>query len=551
MDSKFFSSALSIKARLILGFACIIMVLFFAVSITVDKINNTKIVSQNIIQNQLPIYDELIVLHREILIVQTNVRGWVLTHNPLLKKEFEQSWNNIDASILRIDALIKKSDEEDLRTWQGIKRLFPQLRIAQFKTLNAQDTQESTKILNTQNTPTADKILDLLNGPANAIGQRTGGLFARQDIKFHNGASSIIDDMNELEVTEYLLLSLGILLSIVIASVTIRSILVQINRFRKYTTQIAAGDLTTRLTINNHDEMGQLGNDLNAMTDSLANITKEITQANLCMVTTLEEVRSAVETQSSGAIEQAASVNEITASLEEIEKSSAQTMDKAHMLGKAATQTSEKGKQGLEAIENSIKGMKIVGEKVQSIAETILELSNKTQQIGEITAVVTNLAQQSKMLALNASIEAAKAGEAGKGFAVVAEEVKNLAEQSEQSTKQVQQILEDIRNATERSVMVTEEGIKGVEHGTLLVEETAEIVRSLSDVIHETTLASQQIEIAINQETIGIEQIAAGMSEINQVTSSFVESVTQTTEAIESLATLAKNLKKHVDFYQA
>src|SRR6476469_7503410 len=138
--------------------------------------------------------------------------------------------------------------------------------------------------------------------------------------------------------------------------------------------------------------------------------------------------------------------------------------------------------------------MKSVRDKVQIIAQTILDLSKQTQQIGEITSVVNNLAQQSKMLALNASIEAAKAGEAGKGFAVVATEVKNLAEQSEHSTAQVQKILEDIRHATEKAVMVTEEGTKGVDYGTQLIEQTGDIIRNLNDVISETTIASEQIE---------------------------------------------------------
>jgi methyl-accepting chemotaxis protein len=194
--------------------------------------------------------------------------------------------------------------------------------------------------------------------------------------------------------------------------------------------------------------------------------------------------------------------------------------------------------------------MKEIKDKVQMIAQTILELSNKTQQVGEITAVVNNLAQQSKMLALNASIEAAKAGEAGKGFAVVANEVKNLAEQSEQATTQVQKILEDIRHAAEKAVMVTEEGTKGVDHGTTLVEQTGNVIHNLNDVIQETSVATQQIESAVRQESAGIEQITVGMNEINQVTAAFVESVKQTTEAMGNLSTISKNLKSFVDEYK-
>lgn len=322
------------------------------------------------------------------------------------------------------------------------------------------------------------------------------------------------------------------------------------NIFSKHSSRVSAGDLTQRITIDGTDEMSQLGNDLNTMTDGLATITKKITEACQNMVTTIQEVKHSVDVQSSGATEQASSITQITASVEEIEKSSSQTIEKAKALGEVADRTRAKGKLGLEAVEQSVLGMKTVRDKVQAIAQTILDLSNQTQQIGEITAAVTTLAQQSKMLALNASIEAAKAGEAGKGFAVVASEVKSLAEQSEQSTTQVQKILEDIRRATERAVMATEEGTKGVDSGTTLVEQTGEIVNSLSDVIHETTIASQQIEAAIRQEGIGIEQITAGMNEINQVTASFVDNVKQTNEAIDNLAVIAKSLKEYVDIYQ-
>ncbi len=330
------------------------------------------------------------------------------------------------------------------------------------------------------------------------------------------------------------------------------SIVQSVKRFSQHSGRVANGDLRERVKLDGDDNqmMTKLGNELNIMTDNLSYMTKQIMETSHNMVSTLEEVRRAVEAQSSGATEQAASINEITASLGEIEKSTSQTIEKARALGKAAKKTQEKGYLGLNSVEESVNGMKLVRDKVQIIAQTILDLSKQTQQVGEITAVVNNLAQQSKMLALNASIEAAKAGESGKGFAVVASEVKNLAEQSEQSTAQVQKILEDIKHSTEKAVMVTEEGTKGVDHGMQLVEQAGEIIRSLNDVIHDATIASQQIEAAITQEGVGIEQITAGMNEINLVTTSLADSVRQTTEAIANLSDISKKLKTSVDIYK-
>ncbi len=380
--------------------------------------------------------------------------------------------------------------------------------------------------------------------------------------KIANGQRDVVIDINSNDETGQLLLSLSTMQESIKnneenlrkTEENTRELLNNILRtaklFSKHSSRVAKGDLSQYLEVEKESVMTQLGDDLNKMTSSLSTISKQITEACHNMVVTMDEVRRSIDVQSSGASEQASSINEITASIEEIEKSSTQTMDKAKNLGESAERTREKGQQGLAAVEQSIQGMKLVRDKVQIIAQTILDLSQQTQQVGEITTAVNTLAQQLKMLALNASIEAAKAGESGKGFAVVAAEVKNLAEQSEQSTVQVQKILEDIRHAAEKAVMVTEEGTKGVDHGTSLVEQTGDIVRDLSTVIHETSIASQQIEASIRQESVGIEQITAGMNEINEVTSSFVESTKQTTEAISNLTEVAKKLKENIDFYK-
>ena len=120
-----------------------------------------------------------------------------------------------------------------------------------------------------------------------------------------------------------------------------------------------------------------------------------------------------------------------------------------------------------------------IRDQVQNIASTILELSEKTQQIGGIIATVDDFAEQSSMLALNASIEAARAGEQGKAFAVVAAEVKKLAEQSQQATDKVRNILSEIQRATHSAVMVTEEGSKRVDRGVGLIETAGQIVAEL------------------------------------------------------------------------
>ena len=321
-------------------------------------------------------------------------------------------------------------------------------------------------------------------------------------------------------------------------------------RFSQHSSKVAAGDLRERLVLDKEDVLQDLGHDLNLMTDGLASITKKIARVSDEIVTMVDKVITSANEQTESINSQASAINEISASLEEIDKSSKQTMNKAQALREVAKNTYEQGKLGTESVLQSIHGIKVSEEKMKLIAQTILDLSNHTQQIGEITAVVNTLAQQSKMLALNAAIEASKAGEAGKGFAAVATEVRNLAEQSEQSTAQVQKILEDIRRTTEKAVTVTEEGAKALGSGTQLIEKAGDVIHTLSQMINDASISSQHIEVAIRQEAVGIEQIVESMNEINRTTSTFSAGIKEMMDFIHKLDEIAKHLKEDVNIYK-
>ncbi|HSW93220.1 MAG TPA: methyl-accepting chemotaxis protein [Gammaproteobacteria bacterium] len=547
---------MGIFARLMLGFSAVTLFFLIAIGITLSVITVTKNYSEKVIHVDIPVYDALIDLNNEIYMSHIATQALLISGDAKFAAKLNQLLDDISRSVQTIDKFSTSWNNAGYQQrWDEIKALLNKLKIVQQKISDASlktDKTAAIEMLHSESSPLQEKVGILLNS-INTIGTATpesAGLIDLLSNELNAGSQKIIENLNVAQWMEYLLSVIGIIVAIIFALLTARSVLRHVNIFRQHSSRIASGDLTRFIEIDSLDEMGLLGNDLNKMTDSLAGITREITQSCHHMFTSLEEVRHAVDMQSSGASEQASSINEITASLSEIEKSSAQTKEKAKSLGETAERTREKGKLGLDAVDQSVNGMNEIRDKVQMIAQTILDLSQQTQKIGEITTAVNGLAQQSKMLALNASIEAAKAGEAGKGFAVVAIEVKNLAEQSEQATTQVQKILENIRYASEKAVMVTEEGTKGVEHGTNLVEQTGEVIRSLNEVIHETTIASQQIESAVRQESAGIEQITTGMNEINQVTHSFVESVKQTTEAIGNLSEIVKNLKSCIDTYK-
>jgi len=313
--------------------------------------------------------------------------------------------------------------------------------------------------------------------------------------------------------------------------------------------KIASGDLRPHLDEKN-TTMTQLSHSLNQMVQGLSSLTLNIRDSSTTINNMVLELHSSINSQSSGASEQASSVNQTVTTLEELRATSGQTLLKANTLGNIAEKARHEGDKGLEAIEQSISDMKIAQGKMDAIAHTILTLNDWIQRIGDITTSVHDTARQLRLISLNASIEASNAGEAGTGFGVVATEVKDLAERSQNSTIHVQNILEEIRRATDRAVMATEEGSKSVEQGLKQIQLTGEVVRNLNAAVGDTSLASRQIGVAVNQEVTAINQISTAIKEIHSVTEQFAGTAQQSRNAAEKLTDLVKHLDETVNQYQ-
>lgn len=209
-------------------------------------------------------------------------------------------------------------------------------------------------------------------------------------------------------------------------------------------------------------------------------------------------------------------VTETLATSEEMLTTISQTSRKAQAVADAAQQSVEVSKTGQDAIANTVTGMETIQGQVEDIAQSILALSGFTQQIGEIVSAVEEIANQSRMLALNASIEAARAGDEGRGFAVVAREMRSLAGQSREATTKVSDILNEIQRAANKTVMVTEEGGKGAQHGMELARRAGEAIRDLAMTIEESAGVAIQIAASTHQQTNAMDQLVTAMKSIKE-----------------------------------
>ncbi len=284
-----------------------------------------------------------------------------------------------------------------------------------------------------------------------------------------------------------------------------------------------------------------------AQRKALADILAQVREVASGLGTATTEILAATTQQASGASEQSAAIAQTTTTVDEVKAIAEQATVRSQEVDDASQRSVQISQAGKKAVQETITSMNLIKDRVEGIAENVLALSEQTQKIGEIISTVSDLASQSNMLALNASIEASRAGEAGKGFSVVAQEMRTLAEQSKVATVQVKSIIGDIQKATNATVMATEEGNKGVDIGVKRVLQAREAIESLSTAVDDNVQIARQVSAGGRQQQTGMEQIATAMQNINQATVQSLVSTRQTEKAAQSLSELARQLAAIVE----
>jgi methyl-accepting chemotaxis protein len=172
----------------------------------------------------------------------------------------------------------------------------------------------------------------------------------------------------------------------------------------------------------------------------------------------------------------------------------------------------------------------------------MLELGKKSQQIGAVLDIVSELAEQTNILAINATVEAAGAGESGKRFAVVADEIRKLAHRVGGSTKEIRGLIDDVRSAVNTTVMATETGSKAVDAGSRQFGEVATGFRQIAELVATTTDAAREIELSTKQQSTAVEQVNLAIADVAQASKETETSANQTLQTASLLATLSNDL---------
>jgi methyl-accepting chemotaxis protein len=346
-------------------------------------------------------------------------------------------------------------------------------------------------------------------------------------------------------------LLLGLALTVLGSVVVARRAAAPINRIAATAQQMAAGELRRielkqegiRETDNLSDSVSQMAEALREQVVSTKALALEASEMS-------REVAVAMAHLATSAAQQAAAVAETASTVEEMEKAGKSVAENARQIVDAAGKTTEASIRGRQAVDTTSEIiLKIKGDS-QDISGKSKTLLANVEEIGNIIGSVNAIAEQSKILAVNASIEAAKAGEYGAGFAVVAQEVKDLAQQSKEATEQITKTLTGIRRAIEGMVGMAAAAERRTDEGVKMVANAGAIVNDLSEAIRENSEFANVIFSAITQQTLGLTQIASAVEEINssasenqRVSRKMEQSTRHMSESLQSLSELVERWK--------
>ena len=261
---------------------------------------------------------------------------------------------------------------------------------------------------------------------------------------------------------------------------------------------------------------------------------------------TSNQIATTMQEQERTISEQASSVTQTTTTVEQLGASTRQSAEQAESSAAGARQALDLVEAGNRSVEQALDGISTLKEQVSSIAEQIMRLSEQTGQISLVSELVGNIANQTNMLALNASVEAARAGEQGKGFSVVAGEIRKLADQSKKSSEKINTLVRDVQASLNSTVMVTDEGTKKADLGIKLAQDTAETFSGVTDAVNNAFLNSQQIAMTSKQQAVAVQEVLSAINELDLAAKETASAIKQVKVSTEQLDQEAQKLKAAV-----
>lgn len=358
--------------------------------------------------------------------------------------------------------------------------------------------------------------------------------------------ASLSSARNSALIVGAISLALGLLLAMLAARHLVRrldAVVVGVN-------SVAQGDLTVEIEIDGHDEIGELGAAAREMRYKLHDLASKVGAHATTVHGAAKEIVGAVESQAATSTEMSSSVAEITSTMEELSASSTQIAEHSKSVVDIANQTWENSKRGSEAMQMVLGRMGDIRNDNQNSLQEIVELGAKSKEISKVMEIINAIADQTKLIAFNAALEASSAGEAGKRFSVVASEIRRLADSVTDSTGEIEAKIQEIQDSISRLVITSEKGGSTIAAGMEASTKTAQNLGDLVNAASHTSSAAQQISLSTQQQKTASNQVVVALREIVTASSHTAQSIGRISFISSDMTSMSAQLSELVQQFK-
>lgn len=313
--------------------------------------------------------------------------------------------------------------------------------------------------------------------------------------------------------------------------------------------EAAEGDLSVEAEVTT-DMTGAIADAFNYMLQQLRTIVAQVQDAAIQVSASAHQIQAASEHLAQGSTAQATQIVESSAALDEMAISIQDVAENATLSATVAEQALANAKQGALAVRNTVQAMSRMRTQVQETSRRIKRLGERSQEIGEIVQLISDIADRTSIVALNASIQAARAGDAGRAFVVVADEVERLAERSAGATRQIASLVNTIQSETNEAVTAMEDNTRVVVEGSRLADQAGQALSEIEGVSTRLAELIQSISLAAKQQARGSDNLSKAMNDISDVTQQTASGVKEAAISINNLASLADELRSTVSTFK-